>query len=635
MGKIDLVTNVVTEKSLREAQLRAMKFYAESLVNSYGPMGGLTAYSKIISKDADPTDKNAYINYTKDGRTILTNLQTDKPIEAMIKDLLYDITTQVVKDVGDGTTTATLASYEIMKGLYNILETNRYTKRKVIKEIKYQLKEASDFILKNGHKATIDDIYKIAYISTNGNEEISTKIKEIYEKAGKDVFIDVSESNTPETTYKIYDGMIYDNPYFSQAFINNPTDNTCVLNNPEVYIFDSNIDVPAMHTILREIITTKIMNPYMNFYAELKRNPASTHTKENFGYTPIAIFAPHISKDANSYLDNLINGTLMPNAAEVRPEICLIDGFINQYDRDDIRFATGAKFIKNYIDPEQYKADKKVVSLNGKSLACTTKNFEQFAGHAEKIIVSGINTRIIKPLNMYNSNGEYTEMFNNYIGSLESTLSDYEETKEDITSIGRLKRRINTLKSNMVDLHVGGIGISDRDSLTDSVEDAVLNCRSASKSGVGYGANFEGLKAFYNNKNEDCTNISVDVKNMLKKAYTVICAYIYKPYFDDNMEDAIKLVEESITENKPFNIYTRKFDDDVLTSINTEPSILKSISKIITMMFDTNQFLVPAPQFNIYEREAQVISDPIRIDQAHKKSMNVKPTSIEENKTNK
>ena len=40
-----LVSNVVPEKELRQAQLRALKLFAYTVGKTYGPMGGYTAYS--------------------------------------------------------------------------------------------------------------------------------------------------------------------------------------------------------------------------------------------------------------------------------------------------------------------------------------------------------------------------------------------------------------------------------------------------------------------------------------------------------------------------------------------------------------------------------------------------------------
>jgi hypothetical protein len=183
----------------------------------------------------------------------------------------------------------------------------------------------------------------------------------------------------------------------------------------------------------------------------------------------------------------------------------------------------------------------------------------------------------------------------------------------------------------MVDLYVGGIGTTDRMALSDSVEDAVLNCRSAAADGVGYAANYEGLRAFnkilskydnefieaekaYENNKEDVeiakerirTFINKEVASVIAKSYIELCVQIYLPYCDDEKNDAINIVAMSLAntnkdERKPFNILTEKYDDLVLTSIKTEPAILEAISRIITTLYNTNQFLVPDPRFNIYQ----------------------------------
>ena len=186
----------------------------------------------------------------------------------------------------------------------------------------------------------------------------------------------------------------------------------------------------------------------------------------------------------------------------------------------------------------------------------------------------------------------------------------------------------------MVDFYVGGIGIADRDSLRDSVEDAVLNCRSAAKEGVGYGANYEGLSAL--NKlsielesemktldeklnNEDTPDqekeeikksqydllIRKGILTILLNAYTELGARLYFPY-TDNIQQAVNIVlqglaNENEEERCPFNLLTEQFDKKILTSIQTEPASLEAISKIISLLFDSNQFILPTPEYNIYE----------------------------------
>ena len=158
-----------------------------------------------------------------------------------------------------------------------------------------------------------------------------------------------------------------------------------------------------------------------------------------------------------------------------------------------------AKFCSKCGQPVNASNSGTPVQNNSGSFTLTINRAKQWfaINPAVKVVVDALTTRIIGPKMMYEDDGKtYTEFFNNYIQQLQTTLDKYEETKEELVKIGNLKRRINILKANMVDLYVGGIGVADRDALRDSVEDAVLNCRSAAKEGVGHAANFEGLSAF-------------------------------------------------------------------------------------------------------------------------------------------
>lgn len=615
-NEIQLVTNVVKKPQLRKAQMRALQFFSDAVECTYGPMGSYTAYSY----NSGPNTKAIQSNYTKDGFTVLKHLDTDKPIESLLKEEIRDICTNVIKVIGDGTTSAIMLSNYIFQGL---IELNGYKmpKRAIIKHFKQIIKEMIDTIESRKRETTLDDIYKIALTSLNGQEEYANIIKRIYEENGMNVFIDVSISNTTDTITKTYSGMTYETGYISPCFINNSIKKTCELPKPEIYVFESPIDTPAMINMVQLIIEQNIEKPAIAMKEaiskgkEVKTLPVST-----------LIIAPHISRDANSYIDSLIK--MFSNAPiENRLPLCIVSGISNdnQYLLD-IMNLTGAKFIKKYIDHETYENDKK------EGLAPTPATLKSFAGKAEQVICDALSTRIINPLNMYEEGTmTYTTFFKNYIDQLKDLLYKYEETRQELVKIGRLKRRINILQGNMVDLFVGGIGIADRDSLRDSIEDAVLNCRSAAKEGVCSGANFEGLitigtmlgdseKAIRETKeeaellNEKYQNSikleleDIDIRNyviqVIDAAYRKLYIKLYLPYYDDDETKTQQVIYQSKIQGCPLNIITGKYDDSVLTSIKTEPAMLEAISKIISLLFDTNQFLLPTAQFNIYEMTA-------------------------------
>ena len=154
----------------------------------------------------------------------------------------------------------------------------------------------------------------------------------------------------------------------------------------------------------------------------------------------------------------------------------------------------------------------------------------------------------------------------------------------------------------MIDFMVGGISVSDRDSLRDLVEDAVLNCRSAAKNGVGYGANTIGFTILSETitKKQDSDNKYKDI--MFEILYDVYCDILYALYSTMFDKDTVFNIMDMIVKNDgiPLNMATKEYDGLVLTSIESEPAILDTISKIITIMFTSNQALVQAPNLSQY-----------------------------------
>ena len=95
-------SNIVPEDKVREVQRETLDIISKALCQSFGPKGSSTAFVK----DIDPKGANISIEHTKDGHNIVKNIQFLNPIERSVQDLLTDLTRYVVKEVGDGTTSA-------------------------------------------------------------------------------------------------------------------------------------------------------------------------------------------------------------------------------------------------------------------------------------------------------------------------------------------------------------------------------------------------------------------------------------------------------------------------------------------------------------------------------------------------
>ena len=153
----------------------------------------------------------------------------------------------------------------------------------------------------------------------------------------------------------------------------------------------------------------------------------------------------------------------------------------------------------------------------------------------------------------------------------------------------------------MVEIYVGGITVADRDQARDLMEDAVLNCRSASKNGFGFGANYEGLRAA--NIVSTCETNSELENNIAREifnAYKEISKILYLSVVNSE-DEAREIIDLSIVSNDgPMNIRTKKFDGSVLSSIDTDICTIDTISKIVTIMATANQFLMSNINSNIY-----------------------------------
>jgi hypothetical protein len=154
----------------------------------------------------------------------------------------------------------------------------------------------------------------------------------------------------------------------------------------------------------------------------------------------------------------------------------------------------------------------------------------------------------------------------------------------------------------MVDYLVGGITISEREAKKDLIEDAVKNCRSAAENGVGYAANFEGLRSSLNVLNtitdsDEYSDIEKSIAQAIFDSYRAATYLLYTTVYDN--DEAEEVTEASLKEMHPFNIRTED-DGKVLCTIRLDIEVLETVSRIISMMVTCNQCLLQAPQLNKY-----------------------------------
>lgn len=205
---------------------------------------------------------------------------------------------------------------------------------------------------------------------------------------------------------------------------------------------------------------------------------------------------------------------------------------------------------------------------------------------------------------MYKEDGSNSLLLDQRLDYLERQIKRLEVEGNNTTDIYTLKKRLNSLKGKMVEIYIGGVTVADRDAERDLLEDAVLNCRSAALNGVGYAANFEGLRAsnevFYKYAEEPESDENI-ISGIIFNAYDEITRLLYSTIPNKDEYDLDKMILDSLTiKYCPYNIATDEYDRKVLTSIDTDICTLTTISKIITIMATANQFILSTLNVNKY-----------------------------------
>lgn len=590
-------SNVVSGEKLRTIQKITLANTKDYLSKTFGPMG---SNSKII-KGTNQADINSA--YSKDGLKVLSNIINSGPIEASIVDELISITRAVEKEVGDGTTSTVILSSLIFDKLTLIEKRYKIPPFQLIRLFKEVVEEIKENILANKKECTIDEIYNIAMVSTNGNIEVAENIANIYKEYGMDVELSVGISNTTDSIVKIYDGLTITEGYSDPAFINNKHNNTAEIRDARIYHFADPIDTMDQITLFETIMKKNIYEPLQNDEAPV----------------PTVITCPRFSRDLSATMKGLIELLYNFNnsgAESAKPPILIITDVVasDEVIMDDISNLCGCKTIRKYIDAEIYKKDCEA----GK--APTVDNIVDFGGYAELVVADAKKTKFINPKHMMESeDGEKDPVYQRLVNFLETEINE-EKYSENPNSVGLLKKRLSALKANMVDYLVGGVTIADRDATKDLVEDAVKNCRSASLYGVGYAANFEALNAafevlgtYYGDIDEmddhgdedyEMEDVKVAISRCIYTAYYEASKILYGTVELDESK-VMDAIRNSLVEGKPYDISAGLLanspdGDNVKCSIMLDVNILDTLSKIITIMVTCNQCLLQASHLNIY-----------------------------------
>jgi len=233
----------------REKLLNGVNQLANAVVSTLGPNGR----NVVI---AQPGGMNP--SSTKDGVTVAKSVELECPVENMGAQIVKQAAIQTADKAGDGTTTSTLLTKELLtEGMKHLSTGNRNAvsiKRgmdKAARAIVASLQELSTDI------SSEEQIEQVATISSNNDSEIGKLIATAMDKVGREGVVTVEESKTNETTLETVEGMQFDRGYKSPYFVTNNSTMQASLEDPYILLYDGKINqvkelLPILETVSQQ-----------------------------------------------------------------------------------------------------------------------------------------------------------------------------------------------------------------------------------------------------------------------------------------------------------------------------------------------------------------------------------------------
>ena len=248
--KKDPAINVISKEEFEERIEKVFHLLWKHLSLSFGPYGAPTLITNY-----------PWSHVTKDGYTIMKNLSMDASetlVDQVIADMAADICGRLNYSVGDGTTSAVIATnsiYQQYRSHKAELERMSLLPRDILKyynEIKdkiiSRLQSKVFNIRSNDPEELYENIRKVVFISSNGDEQISNYIAELYKELNCPAISCVLATDGV-TKKKLIEGYKIDMSITDKLYINSD-DNVMRLEEADIVIFSTRITRSIYEDIL-------------------------------------------------------------------------------------------------------------------------------------------------------------------------------------------------------------------------------------------------------------------------------------------------------------------------------------------------------------------------------------------------
>lgn len=525
--------NVIPKEVFDERAKKVFKILWQTLSKSFGPYGAPTLIYNY-----------PYSHVTKDGFTIMKNLSmnaVEGSLDQSIADMASDICGRLNYTVGDGTTSAVIATNSIYQSYLlnkdklvndfilprDIMKAYNEIKEDVIKELSSHVKPIRSEDMEELKK----NIHKVVYISSNGDDEITNYISDIYGELGCP---GITSTIAPDgiTKKTIINGYKYNAILNDKVYINSD-DNTMELADSDIIIFLKRVTLSTYDNILvplneqsrlrgRHLIVFAPMYDEAALKQRISPDLMTEYMKEKdinmvlMGY-----------KNTSSHMRNLLEDFAMlvntkPISSEVEQQ--MLDDInrglpIFRIFNIDGRGIDGSTGLAYKYDEEAKKNNiiKYIIgedSLNGRGFSPLSDEPGGFRLGFVRGCSLGLKSSLFKGDFVYNEN-----LYNKMLEAAKLDLVEKERKYQKLGTfnleVSEAQERLYALNLKMGCIEVGGDSELSQRMLKDQVDDAIKAANSAFIHGTVLGCNVDLITVLEKLKKEHATESSNDMVTIL------------------------------------------------------------------------------------------------------------------------
>ncbi|PZM82137.1 hypothetical protein DLH72_04515 [Candidatus Gracilibacteria bacterium] len=587
-----LKTNIVDMDTMHEVAKEVLDKAAKAVATTYGPAGSHSMYAQLPRESA---------KFTKDGISVLEGIIFQGSLEHSLYKYVLESSRKVNRVVGDGTTTAFLATNELYKNLYSAIINKKFVvdgkslrPHNLANGLRVVTNNITERILKNSVKIDFEDekalevINRIAYISLNNDKETSDILMEAYREVGINGEIDIQISSDDQYHIQKNAGYRLDYGYFSSVFAN--TDEASYeAENCRILLFNGIPNNLEHEELIKAIIVnhneagiplTIIVGGFsarMSNYIHKLFHFASQNVSRRNVINIIQL--PMVTKNNQ---ERILDLSILLGAKIINVENNFLPGFeemsAEEYFKINIKEKIGTGLEE--LEKQEYYGQAKVVSYNDYTLLNNVK------GEENPILVQRLE-----------------EIINN----IKRKLS---EPNRNELEIANLRARKAFLEKSLVTLFIGGETDVVKKARADLFDDAIRAIKASKAYGYSRGCNLEIILAcneLINEIDEEIKNNINDLESLsasklmttiIRDSFISLYKIILSSYYDEDGMETI--INTSILEKKPFDITTFSSSDNVINPTLTDLLVLDTAISVVADLLITKQFILSVVEDNIY-----------------------------------